>query len=73
MAQILKNGSALAVQCQVQNSSGTFTSPQIHKQWCALISVLNKTLMEKSSGGSAAGKGNYLNIFGAPEGWLLSC
>lgn len=72
MVQVLKNGSALAVQYQVQSSFGTFTSPQIRKQWCALMPALNKTRMEKSSGGSAAGEGSHLNIFGAPEGWLLS-
>lgn len=70
MVQVLKNGSALAVQYQVQSSFGSFTSPQIQKQWCALMPVLNKTLTEKSNWDSAAGEGNHLNIFRAPEGWL---
>lgn len=72
MAEVLKNGNALATQYQVQSSLGTLTDPQIHNQWCALMPVLNKTPMEKSSGGSAAGEGRHLNIFGASEGCLLS-
>lgn len=46
MAQLLKSGSALAMQYQVQSGFWTFAAPRIPRSWRALAPALHKTPRE---------------------------
>lgn len=63
MAQLLKNGSALAAELSAERSLD-FAGPQIRKLWCGLMLVLNKTCGEVIQWGQYCWEGERFKHLG---------